>query len=181
LDRSQLANLVAWVNWLSGQGRQDFPVDEQYENLLTRIVGFLLVSDCQPPSSELPLAKRLQRSRALNAAAIVGPSAAQQGATAERVQPDDVAAVTEIVDARKVAYRPSYLGSLRTVVLWNRDQLSVLQSNHTSKSVVFDADFGCGKTLLLKSFALHLAQKNETAEIFFVSLSAARTQVTKQY
>jgi hypothetical protein len=52
------------------------------------------------------------------------------------------------------------------------------------KKVILDADFGCGKTLLLKSFALYLAaslkekkEKGAATQVFFVSLSAAPSQV----
>jgi predicted ATPase len=62
------------------------------------------------------------------------------------------------------------------VVLWNPDQLSVLLDRPLK--VVLDAGFGCGKTLLMKSFARQLANcASNKAAVIFVSLSAARTQV----
>jgi len=211
LDQNQLNDLVGWLVWLQKQVRKDqFSVDDQYSNLLTRIIGFLLVSDCEPPFSKLlklPHDKRLQKSRAFNEEAVSGKLV---GVNSEHPGKDDIAIFSEsahdgsILEQKAVQKGrdnkltktdkkkdwPSHLGSLRTVVLWSKLQVSVLLSG--KKKLILDADFGCGKTLLLKSFALHLAKclsKDPCQEeafganvnIIFLSVSAARTQVWKLF
>jgi hypothetical protein len=211
LDRNQLNHLGGWLRWLQKQTQQvNIKVDDEYRNLLTRIIGFLLVSDCEPPFSKfhkLPLCERMQESRALNEEAVSGKTGSGAGVTSEYPGRADVDVFKESAeeghsvqqnvtkkgkavkqskkDKKKIW--PSHLGSLRTVVLWNRSQVSVLLSG--KKKLILDADFGCGKTLLLKSFALHLAKSwegqpcseyafDEKVNIVFLSVSAARTQVT---
>ena len=187
LDQDQLKGLVGWLDRLMGPVvLPQFPVDEQYGTLLTRIIGFLLVSDCEPPFSRLPLVQRLEKSRELNEEAVVGLRKDGVGVTSETPGKDDVNIFTPD-DAHINSKRPGHLGSLRTVVLWSREQLSVLLSGQ--KKIILDADFVCGKTLLLKSFAMHLANNlqwqtsqetsrpEERVDIIFLSVSAARTQV----
>ena len=210
LDQARLNDLAGWLNWLMNQRPHNFPVNTQYSNLLTRIIGFLLISDCEPPISKihkLHREKRMQQIRKLNDEAVVGKKTVGEGVTSEQPQRDDISIFEEIVfekknsamampyqnsnnnvslDKKKRNEKPSHLGSLRTVVLWNKAQVSTLLSGR--KKVILDADFGCGKTLLLKSCALHLQNSlreqcsqydpfNECADIVFVSLSSARTQV----
>jgi hypothetical protein len=149
----------------------------------------------------------MQQIRKLNDEAVVGKKTVGEGVTSEQPQRDDISIFEEIVfeeknlamampyqnssnnvplDKKKRNEKPSHLGSLRTVVLWNKAQVSTLLSGR--KKVILDADFGCGKTLLLKSCALHLQNSlreqrsqydtfNESTDIVFVSLSSARTQV----
>jgi MoxR-like ATPase len=45
---------------------------------------------------------------------------------------------------------------MQTVFLWNKDQLNAMRSGQ--RRVILDSEFGCGKTFILKSFALHLAR-----------------------
>ncbi len=175
LDQSCLQDIPGWMTRLLGHQKEDsFPVDQQYKNFLTRIIGFLLVSDCQPPFSKFSLDERLQQTRLANEMAVVGQRDQGQGVSSEQPYTEDVNVFKEISNR---ASKPTHLGSLKTVVLWNRDQLSVLLSG--VKKIILNADFGCGKTLLLKSYALHLANKEgpEKREIIFVSVTAARTQV----
>jgi hypothetical protein len=171
-------------------------VDEQYANLLTRIIGFQLVSDSDPFYSRLSLNEKLLKSRELNDEAVTGlgwdgmtgEKPKGIGMTGEKPTGDDVQVVQELMAEssntgiiRSKRTRPSHLGSLQTVVIWNKSQLNVLLVRPTK--VVLDSDFGCGKTLLMKSFALQLANwldqdsSSSEVEVYFVSLSAARTQV----
>jgi hypothetical protein len=49
-----------------------------------------------------------------------------------------------------------HLSSMQTVFLWNKEQLNAMRSGQ--RRVILDSEFGCGKTFILKSFALHLAR-----------------------
>jgi hypothetical protein len=186
LDVSKQDNLHAWFQMLTSIQPKVFPADHQFDNFICRTVGFLLVSESEPPYTKLPLVQRKQISRALNEEAVVGQAL---GLTSERPFPEDVevlrgkhkeesASSPGRSKKKKIGERASHLSSLRTVVLWNRGQLNALQGGE--KRVILDSDFGCGKTLLLKSVALQLAQNiksGRTEDIFFISASAARTQV----
>ena len=78
-----------------------------------------------------------------------------------------------------VQVRAGHLGSLNTLFLWSREQMELMVSERTQ--VLFTANYGHGKTLILKSKALQLAaslkQKNDTAKVFFVSFTAANAEV----
>jgi hypothetical protein len=189
---SKQNSFQAWFKMLTSMQPKIFPADHQYANLVTRIVGFLLVSESEPPYTKLPLVHRMQASREMNEQAIIGKAL---GLTTERPLLEDV----EVLRAKseeegisspsntkkkkkKASEKPpqSHLSSLRTVVLWNKRQLNALQGGE--KRMILDSDFGCGKTLLLKSAALQLAQEIKLGEkkdvpIFFISASAARSQV----
>jgi hypothetical protein len=182
LDKSCLQDIPGWMAWLLGHQKEfSFPVDQQYKNILTRIIGFLLVSDCQPPFTKFSLDERLQQTRLANEMAVVGQRDQGQGVSSEQPYTEDVNVFKENSNRVNPVSKPTHLGSLKTVVLWNRDQLSVLLSG--VKKIILNADFGCGKTLLLKSYALHLANKEEPEkrEIIFVSVTAARTQVDNSF
>jgi hypothetical protein len=58
---------------------------------------------------------------------------------------------------RKNKVKKTHLGSVQTAILWTKNQLDVLQRD--AKKVLFIADYGSGKTLLLKTKALTLANK----------------------
>jgi hypothetical protein len=177
LDASKLSDLGRWFERLTEMQPNVFPVDHQYENLVTRIVGFLLVSDCNLPYT-------MQMTRKLNEMAVVGT---ELGITSEHPLQEDLEVMTLKGDEepdgnekkkparkqKKGSEKASHLSSLRTVALWNKEQLGVLQSGR--KQVILDADYGCGKTLLLKSAALQLAAKqNESGKkIFFISAASA--------
>jgi hypothetical protein len=68
----------------------------------------------------------------------------------------------------------THLGSVQTAILWNRSQLNVLQGE--KKKVLLIADFGSGKTLMLKTKALVLAHKlreqKKKEQVFYVSFVA---------
>ena len=73
-----------------------------------------------------------------------------------------------------------HLGSLNTLFLWSKEQMELMKSDR--KKVILDANFGHGKTLILKSKALQLAdslakKKDDAAtKVFFVSFTAAYIQ-----
>jgi hypothetical protein len=165
------------MTWLRGHQKNPFPVDQQYRNFLTRIIGFLLVSDWQPPFGKFPRDERLQQTRLASEMAVVGQRDQGRGVSSEQPYTEDVKVFKKNYNRVNRVSKPTHLGSLKTVGLWNRDQLSVLLSG--VKKIILNAYFGCGKTLLLKSYALHLASKEgpEKREIIFVSVTAARTQV----
>jgi len=162
LDRGQLnSSLEAWMTTTRQQGHQASSTMDQFRNLLTRIVGFLLISDTQHLNkfgdletignlSKLSLAKQQMAGRELHHQAVVGTEASD--ISSEPPSSEDI----NIWDRHQEEKDPTHLGSLRTVFLWNRDQLNVMQLDR--KRVIFDADFGTGKTLMLKSRALHLAK-----------------------
>ena len=52
------------------------------------------------------------------------------------------------------------LSSAAVMIYWNPSQLSLLRERkETKKRVLFNSDFGCGKTMLEKNFAEILAEK----------------------
>jgi hypothetical protein len=177
LDSSKLEDLDSWLRKLTEMQPKIFPLDHQYENLVTRIVGFLLVSESEPPYTKLPLVQRQQMTRMMNEMAVIGTDS---GVTSERPLKEDLE--VKLLEKKEPAPKQkkgsdkaSHLSSLRTVALWNKEQLAVLQSGR--KQVILDADYGCGKTLLLKSAALQLAAKQEELgkdeKIFFFSAASA--------
>jgi hypothetical protein len=186
LDVPKQEDLHSWFQMLTKLQPKRFPVDHQYENLLCRKIGSLLVSESEPPYTKLSLEHRMQKSREMNEQAIIGEAL---GLTTERPLLDDVEVLRRNFNEetpspsntkkdKKKASKKIHLSSLRTVVLWNKDQLNALQGG--KKRIIFDSDFGCGKTLLLKSAALKLAATNTSGtkqDIFFISASAARSQV----
>ena len=194
LDRDKVNDLVGWIEGLTA-ARPVYPMDEQYENLLTRIIGFLMVSKDQPAFINFPLHERMQASRKQNDAAVTLKGS---GVASEEPIKSDVDAFKEPcqsdVEVSKKCNKnksqvskegkkdkgPTHLGSLQTVVLWNKDQLNVLQAE--KKKLILDSDFGCGKTLLLKACAKSLKEQQDSkreakVDIIFVSFTAARTQV----
>ena len=194
LDRDKVNDLVGWIEGLTA-ARPVYPMDEQYENLLTRIIGFLMVSKDQPAFINFPLHERMQASRKQNDAAITLKGS---GVASEEPIKSDVDAFKEPcqsdVEVSKKCNKnksqvskegkkdkgPTHLGSLQTVVLWNKDQLNVLQAE--KKKLILDSDFGCGKTLLLKACAKSLKEQQDSkreakVDIIFFSFTAARTQV----
>lgn len=146
--------------------------DRQYYNLLGRILGFLSIANCTPPFSRVPAHQRKEGNRMLNEEAVTGQS---RGVTSEYPSQDDVKSMQ---GGKGKKGSGAYLGSVRSVIMWNKEQAAVLQRDELK--LIFDADFGCGKTLLLKSKALHLAVKykscEEKVDIVFVSVSAAISQ-----
>jgi hypothetical protein len=74
-----------------------YPVDEQYANLLTRIIGFQLVSDADPFFSRLSLNEKLYKSRMENDEAVTGQ---RTGMTGEMPTEDDVQVMQELMMAQ---------------------------------------------------------------------------------
>jgi hypothetical protein len=72
LDQKKFDDLAGWLSFLKRQSPIVYPADEQYENLLTRIIGSLLVSNSDPFFSRLSLNEKLSKSRKLNEEAVVG-------------------------------------------------------------------------------------------------------------
>jgi hypothetical protein len=168
LDRDRLENLEKWLKQrlkVQGYLAQGLQEDHQYINLLRRISGFILISE---PLHFESLVNHLQidqreENRKLNYEAVVGKNSAVVPATSENPCNEDV----DVFDGRSLG-NPTHLGSLRTVFLWNRDQLNVQQLDR--KKVIFDCDYGTGKTLMLKSKAIHLAKSGKN-EVVFVSFA----------
>jgi hypothetical protein len=183
LDQKKFDDLAGWLSFLKRQSPIVYPADEQYENLLTRIIGSLLVSNSDPFFSRLSLNEKLSKSRKLNEEAVVGCRTAGIGMTGEKPTRDDVHVIHDLLagSLTNVIQSNHHLGSLKTVVIWNKSQLNVLLAR--PNKVVLDSDFGCGKTLLMKSMATHLAvwlnQYNSSpkVDVIFASVSAARSQV----
>jgi hypothetical protein len=162
--------LQQWLDMITRLApRRDFVVDHEYRNLMTRMIGFLLISP-----SILPLRKEIiklhkpERNQMIdqhNYEAIVGPLPV--GSLVEHPTMEDVTAMKALgkedlsqADAKKEKRKNkvrTHLGSVQTAIIWNKHQLDVLQGD--TKKVVFTSDFGTGKTLLLKTKALALANK----------------------
>jgi hypothetical protein len=179
LDQNRLKNMENWLRWVKGQGHQvPTPVDDQYQNLLNRIIGFLLISKRLHINKlgtliKYPQDQQLGKIQKRNEKAVVGSNA--RGISSEKPGWQDISIFKRKRKSkrkRKRSQEPTHLGSLRTVFLWNRAQLSIMQLD--KKKVILHADFGTGKTLLLKSRALQLVsrlkeqQKHE--DIYYVSL-----------
>ena len=73
-----------------------------------------------------------------------------------------------------------HLGSLNTLFIWSREQMEAMQLD--CRKVLLDANYGHGKTLIIKSKALQLAaslkRKDDNAKVFFVSFTASYNKVT---
>ena len=188
LDRNRLELVPQWLEAVKDQQGGEQLLDrgwaeQQYGRLLTRIIGFLLVSDCEPQFNNLPFEERMVEARGQNEEAVVG---GRRGVTSE--QPSSTHDVAMFSEGSVEEKKGAHLGSLRTVFLWNKAQVSVLQDVKTRR-LILDADFGCGKTLMLKSRPLHLANTLEDhqqgyfgpnkMDIVFLSVSSARTQVSQ--
>ena len=55
-------------------------------------------------------------------------------------------------------------------VYWNPQQLELLKNWKKYMRVLFDDDYGVGKTLMLKEVAKYLAKENKNRNVYFVSL-----------
>jgi hypothetical protein len=169
---SDLEKLEQWLDMVTSLApKQDSKNDHEYENLLTRIIGFLLLSHNLPPTLRelvhLPKAERQQTIEQRNFESVCGPNT-NRGFSVEKPTTEDVEALRNSEHA-SVA---TYLGSIPTLILWNKDQLNVLQRDE--KKVLLMSDFGTGKTLLLKSKALGLVGE---AQVFFISFAAFSKEV----
>jgi hypothetical protein len=167
---SDLKKLEQWLDMVINLApKQDSKDDHEYANLLTRIIGFLLISPYSPPSYReinLPKAERQQK-KERNFEAVCG-SNSDGGFSVENTTTEDVEALRN----KKHTGVATHLGSIPTLILWNKNQLNVLQRDE--KKVLLVSDFGTGKTLLLKARALAL---REMAQVFFVSLAQLPLQV----
>jgi hypothetical protein len=93
-----------------------------------------------------------------------------------------VAKVDKSIKDRTLSSEWPQEADMRTHFLLSPAQVEVMYSGH--KKVVLDSDFGTGKTWLLKSRALLLADSlkekgEEEAQVFFVCLASARTLVKR--
>jgi hypothetical protein len=174
LDQGTLSSTEKLQQWLdmvtSLAPRQDFEVHHEYRNLLTRIIGFLLISPSLPDLHKNIIKHhkpgRNQMIDEQNYEAIVGPLPVDRSSV-EHPFMEDVTAMEALsqedlshADAKKEKRKNkvrTHLGSVQTAIIWNKQQLDVLQGD--TKKVVFTSDFGTGKTLLLKTKALALANK----------------------
>jgi hypothetical protein len=162
--------LQQWLDMITRLApRQDFEVHHEYRNLLTRIIGFLLISPSLPDLHKKIIKhhkpERNQMIDEQNYEAIVGPLPV--GSLVEHPFMEDVTAMEALgkedpsqADAKKEKRKNkvrTHLGSVQTAILWNKNQLDVLQGD--KKKVIFTSDYGTGKTLLLKTKALTLANK----------------------
>jgi hypothetical protein len=140
-----------------GYAMKDFKVDHEYRNLLTRLIGFLLISPAILPLHRelfnLHQSERKQKIEEHNYKAIVGPLDVRRISVEHPTMED----VTAMEPGSKGDPDRTHLGSVETAILWNKTQLDVLQGD--IKKVFFSSDFSTGKTLLLKTKALALANK----------------------
>jgi hypothetical protein len=174
LDQDTLKSpekLQQWLDMVTSLApRQDYLVHHEYSNLLTRIIGSLLISPSLPDLHKkiikLHKPERNQMIDEQNYEAIVGPLPVGRSSM-EHPTMEDVTAMEALgkedpsqADAKKEKRKNkvrTHLGSVQTAIIWNKQQLNVLQGDN--KKVVFTSDYGTGKTLLLKTKALVLANK----------------------
>jgi len=169
---SDLKKLEQWLDMVINLVPKQYSKDDHgYANLLTRIIGFLLILPYPPPSyreiNNLPKAERKQKIEQMNFEAVCG-SNSDGGFSVENPTTEDVEALRN----KKQTGVATHLGSIATVILWNKDQLNVHQRDE--KKVLLVSDFGTGKSLLLKTRALRMVGE---AQVFFVSLAQLPLQV----
>jgi hypothetical protein len=174
LDQDTMRSTEKLKQWLDMVTRlapkRDFIVDHEYRNLMTRMIGFLLISpSILPLHREIINLHKPERNQMIdeqNYEAIVG-SLPVGRSSVEHPFMEDVTAMEALgkedpsqADAKKEKRKNkvrTHLGSMQTAIIWNKQQLNVLQGD--KKKVVFTSDYGTGKTLLLKTKALALANK----------------------
>jgi hypothetical protein len=199
LDQGTLRSTEKLKQWLdmvtSLAPRKDFEVHHEYRNQLTRIIGFLLISPSLPDLHKKIIKhhkpERNQMIDKQNYEAIVG-SLPVGRISVEHPFMEDVTAMEALgkedpsqADAKKEKRKNkvrTHLGSMQTAIIWNKQQLNVLQGD--KKKVLFTSDFGTGKTLLLKTKALALANKlrerKEKEQILVSKLEAGEQEKEEQ-
>ena len=180
LDEADLKDVNGWMTRLLDRlyvNQKLGPTEDPlaYRKIFTRLVGFSSVTNSMRDSVSLSLSG----TRALNEKAIVGGEK-PKGISSEltlacEVLPKDIKNL-QLKDLE----RGKHLSSLDVMCYWNPPQFSLLLKN--PQRVLFDSDFGCGKTLLMKHFAVnHASTSNSDSDqplrkVFYVSLASARGQ-----
>jgi hypothetical protein len=168
--------------------KRDFKVDNEYRNLMTRIIGFLLISPLLPPLHKelINLSEPERRNKIVEQHYKGVEGSKPVGISADHPTTEDLLTWEKKDHTRKAEMKnekgQTHLGSVQTAILWNKNQLDVLQGD--VKQVLFSSDFSTGKTLLSKTKALALANKlrgqvkdkvknepGEEEQVFFVSLA----------
>ena len=157
LDSVVIKNLSEWTGKYLKNNKHSAPDQGQvYQKLFTRLVGYLSLSSSF---------KTLQDTRLLHEHRTVGTS---QGISSEGATES-----YNLKDLHRKKLKGKHLSHLEVVCYWNPDQLNLIVSR--PKRVLFDADFGVGKTLLMKQIAFELS-KSSKETVYFISLGAARQQ-----
>ena len=160
LDLEVIKNMGEWTEKYLVNTKQSALLDvgQVYQKLFTRLVGFLSLS-----SSFLTL----KDTRQLHEHKTLGT---QKGISSEEFAAKETYNL-ENLDRKKLKGKP--LSHLEVVCYWNPDQLDLVLSRPTR--VLLDADFGVGKTLLMKQIAFELS-KSSKETVYYISLGAARQQ-----
>ena len=192
LDASDLRDIDGWMQKLLdalSDGSGGVVDQNALRRLFTRLVGFSSISNSLGKSVSVSLAD----TRSEYEKAILGKDI---GISSEKTLTGED--LSTCIDKLKLSnLKGQNLSSLDALAYWNTFQLEFLMKK--PQRVWFDADFGCGKTLLMKYFATVLArhiaedealsghsaedgdQEDHEGEIkrtnvFFVSCAAARGQ-----
>ena len=153
---------------------------DAYKKLFTRIVGFYSCSENHSVSVNLSL----QDTRLEYEKSITGNTrgvASEETLMAESLPRNlDNLSLKDLKKSKKEGGSLP-LSSAAVMIYWNPSQLSLLRERkETKKRVLFNSDFGCGKTMLEKNFAKILAEKERQnghkRKVFFLSLAAAKGQ-----
>ena len=169
INTEEIKNFSNWIeNLLSVLQYNPCPPDA-YKKLFTRIVGFYSCSDIHSTSVTMSL----RDTRVEYEKAITGN---KRGVTSEETGVGvSLPKKMKIESLKDLKNKP--LSSMEVMIYWNPSQLSLLmERKETQSRVLLTSDFGCGKTLLLKHFASHVARKERERKVFFVSLAAAEYQ-----
>ena len=170
LDKKDILNLGDWVERVlqirpvTKRTEEKDELNQSYINLYNRLIGFMSLSSKFGLSSNVFMDP--PEARAFVEENILGKERSK-GVTCEEAT--DKPIVTE-VSGKTLREKP--LSDLQVLYFWNEEQLQFLLQNNNL--VLFLADFGVGKTLMMKHQALKVASENPDEEVIFLSLASAK-------
>lgn len=170
LDWTALNSIEEWIenNLLVSALRVN--QKSSYEKLCTRIIGFMSTSQ----ALSINISLGFPDTRSIFEKAVTGRAfgVSSEFNSEEKIQKDPEELKMKDLTGVK------HLSSLAVLCYWNPSQLSFLLKS--PKRVLFDADFGVGKSLIMKYSACELAKKLKTKcleeKVFYISAAAAKSQ-----
>ena len=170
LDKEDIINLGDWmervlqIEPIITRKVENDELDKSYTNLYNRLIGFMSLSLKFGLSSNVFM--DASEARAFVEENILGKERSK-GVTCEEATDEPI-----VMDISGKTLREKPLSDLQVLYFWNEEQLQfLLQNKHL---VLFLADFGVGKTLMMKHQALKVASENPDEEVIFLSLASAK-------
>ena len=180
INTAEIDNFRLWIENLLSVLQYNANTNDAYRKLFTRIIGFYSCSENHSVSVTLSMRDaRIEYEKAI--------TGQEKGVSSEETllgEPlpknlDNLNMKDLKMSKNDGGNKP--LSSAAVMIYWNPSQLSLLlEKEETKKRILFIADFGCGKTLLMKNFASIVARNKRgncyQSKVFFVSLAAAKGQ-----